>query len=99
NSTTRALKHHNMADISASDDLRRQLDAHVQSLRAAGVEWLPIGPPLLMAAPIERAPMPAASGGKDQSMAQLAQPAVKQALRADPLSTDDNTLEQRRQAL
>ena len=72
-----------MADISASDDLRRQLDAHVQSLRAAGVEWLPLGPPLLMAAPVERAPLPAASGGKDLSMAQLAQPAAKQALRAD----------------
>lgn len=28
------------------DELRRQLDGHLQSLKLAGIEWLPAGPPL-----------------------------------------------------
>lgn len=32
-------------------DWRSQLQAHLQSLRAAGVEWLPLGPPLNFAPP------------------------------------------------
>ncbi len=30
-------------------DLRRHVQAHIQSLRSAGVEWLPLGPPLPVA--------------------------------------------------
>jgi uracil-DNA glycosylase family 4 len=38
----------------SSDDWRCQLAAHVHSLRAAGVEWLPLGPPLGVAPHPER---------------------------------------------
>src|SRR2546423_541418 len=33
-------------DSSDYDALKRQLHGHLRSLRAAGVEWLPLGPPL-----------------------------------------------------
>lgn len=34
------------AEIKTTDDLRRQVMGHVQSLRAAGIEWAPVGPPM-----------------------------------------------------
>ena len=34
------------APFADSEDLRRQLQAHLQNLQAAGIEWLPKGPPL-----------------------------------------------------
>ena len=44
-------------DLPDTDQLRRQLLARLQSLRAAGIEWLPTGPPLevelLPAAPVD----------------------------------------------
>ncbi len=42
------------------EELKRQLQAHLRSLRAAGVEWLPQGPPLVAApAPLTLAAAPA----------------------------------------
>src|SRR5579863_10239060 len=53
----RGHHHHEsiMPDMSFPDlgDLRRQLRAHLESLRAACVEWSPLGQPLTMGAPAE----------------------------------------------
>ena len=48
-----------MANPPDSAELRRQLQAHLQRLAAAGIEWLPQGPPLEITAQPERAATPA----------------------------------------
>jgi uracil-DNA glycosylase len=71
--------------------LRRQLQAHLRSLSAAGIEWLPIGAPLVIApraddtAPLqpslpgleEPGPAPAEVGSIDERRIALAQLAVE----------------------
>src|SRR5437868_14343357 len=44
-----------MANGSDPEALRRQLQAHLQRLAAAGIEWLAQGPPLEKPAPTRRA--------------------------------------------
>jgi uracil-DNA glycosylase family 4 len=70
------------------DHLRRQLEAHIQSLRAAGVEWLPLGA-LISMAPQSHVPE-----------APLSVP-VAEVLPCEPDADTKNeaTLDQRRQAL
>jgi DNA polymerase len=46
-----------MAESIDSANLRRQLAAHLENLRGAGIEWLPQGPPLVVAASAPSAPM------------------------------------------
>ena len=49
-----------MTDPAHGDDVRRQIQAHLQRLAAAGIDWLPQGPPL------EIAPRPVPSPLDDQ---------------------------------
>src|SRR5438552_1345859 len=44
-----------MANPPDSEELRRQLQAHLRRLAAAGIEWLPQGPPLQIAPPPQHA--------------------------------------------
>jgi uracil-DNA glycosylase family 4 len=78
------------------DNLRRQLEAHIQSLRAAGVEWLPLGAPLSMAAqPLVPEDPVSVSVAEDLP---LGMPTV--GARGEPAITENEaTLDQRRQAL
>jgi uracil-DNA glycosylase family 4 len=77
------------------EDVARQVTAHVQSLSAAGVEWLPLGPPLQF---VGQAEAPAAAAA-----VLLPLPAVLAAPPWAPNETaplpDQGTLDQRRQAL
>ncbi len=69
------------------DQLRRQLLGHLQRLRAAGLEWAPAAPPMVV--PREPAPVAAVL---------VQQPTLLPALE-EPSATSQLTLEERRQAL
>lgn len=71
-------------DLTPADLVRRQLLARLRSLHAAGVDWLPLGPPLEIAAPT---PPPAAAPAG--SLLEIAAPDLAAGL----------TVEQRQQAL
>lgn len=72
------------------DALRRQVLGHLQSLRAAGVEWLPVGAPLSLSLP----------ASAPETVVVTAEPAPSQAaVPAAATAPTSNDLDQRRQAL
>jgi uracil-DNA glycosylase family 4 len=74
------------------DDLRRQLQAHLRSLSAAGITWVPIGTPLQSPAPIPMAvETPQAPVEEQPSLPEVAEPV--------PPHAPQPSIEQRRIAL
>ena len=81
-----------------SEEMRRQLQAQVQSLRAAGIEWVPLGPPLEVIPKSE--PRPLGSGqvtstGENRKVI-IMEPKTLPSSSAAP---SENSLADRRQAL
>jgi DNA polymerase len=75
------------------EEIRRQAKFHLESLRAAGLEWLPTGPPQAVESPDPRAEEKAAKPASDLFAEPVDSAAVPSA-EAVPLS-----IEERRQAL
>lgn len=89
------------ADLDDLESLRRQVLGHVESLRAAGVEWLPRGEPVSLAFASEPATAPLASMSPS-APAPAAPPAALAPASApllEPAATATLTLDQRREAL
>lgn len=86
-----------MADVPRPplQELARQARQHLESLRAAGVEWLPAAPAPPAAAPVSAAVTPVSSASAPPLFADLAPP--PEAAATPPVTT--LTGEQRRQAL
>jgi DNA polymerase len=84
--------------------LRRQLESHLQSLRNAGIEWLPQGPPLTLSAPprpsreVAPSPAPPVAAKPSTVPAEATQPALP-GFHEPAAAVAELTLEQRRTAL
>jgi uracil-DNA glycosylase family 4 len=77
-----------------SGDWRRQLEAHVASLRAAGVEWLPLGPPLSSMWPGIASACPAPEKAPEGLLEE-----ATLASEPDAYPTGEGNLDERRQSL